>query len=59
MKIMYSKDVDAEFVTDKLGISSNELRSLVDELVKRGLLRYTTDDEVELTEQGIKYIESK
>jgi len=59
MKIMYSKDVDAEFVTDKLGISSNELRSLVDELVKRGLLRYTTDDEAELTEQGIKYIESK
>ncbi|EMR74589.1 PDK repeat-containing protein [Thermoplasmatales archaeon SCGC AB-540-F20] len=59
MKIMHSKDVDAKFVTDKLDISSNELGSLVDELVKRGLLRYTTDDEVELTEQGIKYIESK
>jgi PKD repeat protein len=56
MKIMYSDDVDAKFATDQLGISAEKLKTLVDKLVKRGLLRYTSDNEVEITEQGIKYI---
>jgi len=56
MKIMYSDDVDAKFATDKLGISTETLKTLVDKLVKRGLLRYTSDNEVEITEQGIKHI---
>jgi len=56
MKIMYSDDVDAKFATDELGISTETLKTLVDKLVKRGLLRYTSDNEVEITEQGIKHI---
>ena len=59
IKIMYSEDVDSDFVTEQLGISFEELQALVDILVKHGLLRYSSEDELELTEKAIRYIESK
>ena len=56
LKMMYLDDIDSEHVENYLGISSNELKTVVEELVFMGLLQYTSDDEVELTEDGIVYV---
>jgi len=59
LKMMYIDDVDADFVKNYLGITSMDLKNVVDELVFMGLLQYTTDDEVELTKDGIDFVTSK
>ena len=59
LKMMYMDDVDSIHAVNTLGISENELNSLVEELVELGFLRYTSDDEVELTRKGIKQIKSQ
>ena len=56
LKMMYFDDVDAEYVENYLGISTEELITVVDELVFLGFLRHTSDDEVELTEEAIEYV---
>jgi hypothetical protein len=56
LKMMYIDDVDAEHVTNYLGITADELRTAVEELVFLGFLKQTTDDEVELTEDAIIYV---
>ena len=56
LKMMYLDDVDAEYVENYLGISTDELKTVVDELVFLGFLKHTSDDEVELTEEAIEYV---
>jgi len=56
LKMIYLDDIDLEFVVNNLGISENELKSLVDELVERGFLQFISDDEAEITEVGINYL---
>lgn len=58
LDMVYEDDIDAETVTEELGISMDELKAIVDALVKYGLLQYISEDEVEITEKGIEYIES-
>lgn len=59
LKIIYLDDVDAEHVTNNMKISDIELKFIVNDLVKLGLLKYTSNDEIELTDEGIYYITSR
>lgn len=59
LKMMYQDDIDHEFVTTTMDISHDELESLVDELVQLGYLHYCSNDEVELTKDGVFHIISQ
>lgn len=56
LKMMQLDDIDAEFVINNLGVTESELKTLVDELIERGFIQYVPNEEVELTEVGIRYI---
>jgi hypothetical protein len=58
LKMMKSDgtDVNADFVANKLDVSINELESLVNNLVKEGLLQFTSEGEVEITDKGRRII---
>lgn len=56
LKMMYNDDVNIDYALNSLKISENELMYLVDELVELGFLKYTSDDEAEITEEGISYL---
>ena len=56
LKMMYQDDIDHELVTTTMGISHDELESLVDELIQLGFLQYCSNDEVELTKDGVFYL---
>jgi hypothetical protein len=52
LRAIYSdKEVDSEFVIDVLGISVSELETIVKDLVKRGFMKFNSDDEAELTDK--------
>ena len=59
LKMMYQDDIDHEFVTTTMSISHDELESLVDELIQLGYLQYCSNDEVELTKDGVFHIISQ
>jgi len=56
LKMMYQDDIDDEFVTTTMDISHDELESLVGELIQLGFLQYCSNDEVELTKDGVFYL---
>jgi len=56
LKMMYNDDVNVKLALNTLDISENELMYLVDELVELGFLEYISDDEAEITEEGISYL---
>jgi len=58
LKLMYDGDIDAKIATDNLGISTKELEDLVSKLLDEGFLKNVSNDELELTEKGIKYAKS-
>jgi parallel beta-helix repeat protein len=58
LRMIYSNDITAKDITEKLSISINELNYSLDLLKKIGLLDKTSDDELEITVKGIEYLES-
>ena len=58
LKMMYLEDIDSEKVKTKMKISDNELYRLVENLSEMGLVQHSSNDEVELTMEGIYYITS-
>ena len=56
IKMMYSDDIDTEYAVNNLDISEKELGYIVNELVELGLVHFISDDEAEITIDGIKYI---
>jgi hypothetical protein len=48
-----------ENVTELLGIPYEEVHSITSDLEKQGLVRFISDDELIITEQGIHYVHSK
>ncbi len=58
LKMMYLDDVDSDHVKSKMRISDNELEKLVDGLLDLGLVKYSSNNEIELTREGIYYITS-
>jgi helix-turn-helix protein len=59
LQMMYTSDIDAAMATEMLGVTVDELEKLVQQLICYKLLKATTNDEVELTEKGTKYIVEK
>jgi len=58
LRLIYSDDVTAENITDKLSMSMDELNNSLDLLEKIGFLDHSSEDEFEITFKGIEYIES-
>ena len=56
LKMMYNDDVNIKRALNILELSENELMYMVDELVELGFLKYVSDDEAEITEEGISYL---
>jgi reverse gyrase len=56
LKMMYNDDVNLEYALNTLDLSEDELMYLVDELVELGFLKYISDNETEITEEGISYL---
>lgn len=59
LSMMYKDDVDAEFVKNSMGVSEEELSSLVNDLVSRGFLQFVSGDEIELTKDGVLYMKNQ
>ena len=59
LQMMYLDDIDSDFVRNKMGVSDKELENMVEELIKIGLLEYSSNNEVQLTDEAIYYITSK
>ena len=58
LRMIYSKDITAENITEKLSISMNELNNSLNLLQKIGLIDHCSDDEFEITAKGVEYLES-
>ena len=59
LKMMYSNDVDANFVKTTMKISDDELNSFINELEQMGFLEFVSDDEIKLTKDGIIYVKNQ
>ena len=59
LNLMYQDDVDEEFVKTRMNISENELNLLIQDLISRGFLQFVSDDEIEITRDGILYIKNQ
>ena len=59
LHMMYDGDIDSSKAVEALGVPIEELYEIVDELVQLQMLRASSDEEVELTESGVSYIEEK
>jgi len=56
LTMMYLDDIDADFVKNSMKISDDELESMVEKLIELGYLHYVSDDEVELTKDGVFHV---
>ena len=56
LKMMYKDDINIKHALNILEISESEMMYMVDELVELGFLEYISDDEAEITEEGISYL---
>ena len=59
LKMMYLDDIDTEYAVNNLGISKMELVSIVDNLVEQGYLKFNSDNDAEITQDGIEFIKSR
>jgi len=58
LKMIYDQDINAESVQKTIGLTDLELESIVDELVQSGFLKYINENEVEITNHGILYLQN-
>jgi hypothetical protein len=56
LKMLYSRDMDAETATVLLHISKREFEIIIRRLLHSELLHYVSFNEIELTEEGINYL---
>lgn len=59
LELMYSRDMDAETAAKTLHISKQELNAMIYKLSEIEMLQYISDDVVEITEMGMKYLHKK
>jgi len=59
LKIIRSRDIDFESVSELLQISQNDLNFVINKLLKFDLLHYISSDEVALTEIGLEYLKKE
>lgn len=56
LEMLYEQDLDATQATELLQVSMNDLEYMVKRLLKFGLMKYVSEDEVELSQKGIDYL---
>ncbi len=59
LKLMLERDMDAETAEHTLGVSKEELNSMIQKLSEMEMLQYVSFDTIEITETGIGYISKK
>lgn len=59
LELMYSRDMDAETAAKTLHISKQELNAMIYKLSEIEMLQYISDDVVEITDMGMKYLNKK
>jgi hypothetical protein len=59
LKILYTRDMDAETATVVLHVSKIEFEHIVRKLLQNELLHYVSFNEIELTEEGVTYLSGK
>ncbi len=60
LEMIYPDDItDVSLVTRSLNLSTDELWYLINEMVDLGFLSFTSDNDVEITEMGVRFINSK
>ncbi|MFO7677516.1 MAG: hypothetical protein R6V50_03930 [Thermoplasmatota archaeon] len=59
LELMYSRDMDAETAAKTLHISKQELNAIIYKLSEIEMLKYISDDVVEITDTGLKYLHKK
>ena len=59
LKILYSRDIDAETATVVLHVSKIEFEQIVRRLFQSELFHYVSFNEIELTEEGITFLAEK
>jgi len=59
LKLMLERDMDAETAQHMLGISKEELNSMIKKLSQMEMLQFVSFDTIEITETGIGYISRK
>ncbi len=58
LKLMYLEDVDSEYVKEEMRVTDKELQYIVDNLLDKGFVKHSKNDEIELTMEGIYHITS-
>jgi len=56
LKILYTRDMDAETATVVLHVSKIEFEHIVRKLLQNELLHYVSFNEIELTEEGVTFL---
>lgn len=59
LKMLYSRDIDAETAVVLLHISKNEFNATIHHLLEVEMLQYVSFNVIELTEMGISYISKR
>jgi len=59
LKMLHTRDMDAEVASVVLHVSKNEFEQIVRKLLQSELLHYVSFNEVELTEEGIRFLTEK
>jgi hypothetical protein len=59
LKMLHSRDMDAEVASVVLHVSKIEFEHIVKKLLQNELLHYVSYNEIELTEEGIRFLSEK
>jgi hypothetical protein len=59
LKMLHSRDMDAEVASVVLHVSKIEFENIVRKLLQSELLHYVSYNEIELTEEGVKFLSEK
>ncbi len=59
LKMMYKEDVDENFVKTSMNINDSELNFLIQGLVSKGFVQFSSGDEIELTKNGVLHVKNE
>jgi predicted transcriptional regulator len=60
LEMIYPDDItDVSLVTRSLNLSTDELWYLINDMIDLGFLSFTSDNDVEITDMGVRFINSK
>lgn len=59
LEMLKDRDIDVEYAMTLLHISQQKLQTMIQKLLQLEMLQYLSDNEVKLTEKGLKYLLEK